>query len=284
MQVVLSSGEGDLAVFPASGPAQVVLPDLGTGKVLLDVHDPTGDDHGPGSYTYPTDAVFDKGAFDIESFVVTANEANLAFLFRMGAPISNPWGSGIELSLQTFDIYIDRDPGAGTGARTLLEGRNASLPMGFGWEYAIWVEGWNQKLITADAAGRPAEVGGSPVKAVVNAARREVTIIIPHAALGGLDPSTCAYVGLVLSQDGFPAPGVRRVRDVLPKAEQWRIGRGPLDTNHTRIMDVAWPEGRSPAQEDFLGSYPSSQEKKMDLLKPEDFAQVPMQTAAAASD
>jgi hypothetical protein len=57
-----------------------------------------------------------------------------------------------------------------------------------------------------------------------------------------------------------------------------------LDTNHTRIMDVAWPAGRSPAQEDFLGSYPASQEKNMDLLKPEDFAQVPVQTAAAASD
>jgi alpha-amylase/alpha-mannosidase (GH57 family) len=282
MQVVLSSGERDLEVFPGSGPAQVTVPDLGTGRIVLDVRDPSGDDHGPGSYTYPTDAVFDKGVFDIERFVVTANDANIVFLFRMAAPISNPWGSGIGLSLQTFDIYIDRDPGAGTGPRTLLEGRNASLPKGYGWEYAIWVEGWNQKLISADAAGRPVEVAGSPVKAVVNAASREVTIIIPRAALGGLDPSTCAYVGLVLSQDGFPAPGVRRVRDVLPKAEQWRIGGGPSDTNHTRIMDVAWPEGRRPSQEEFLGLYSPSQ--NTDLLKPDDFAQVPMQTASGTPD
>lgn len=278
MQVVLSTGGKDLAVFPATGPAQVAVPDLGTGKIVLDIRDPSGDDHGPGSYTYPTDAVFDKGAFDIENFTVTVSDANLVFLFRMAAPISNPWGSGIGLSLQTFDIYIDGDPGAGTGPRTLLEGRNASLPKGFGWEYAIWVEGWSQKLIVPDAAGRPAEVPGSPVRAVVNAPRREVMIIVPRAVLGGLDPSTCGYTGLVLSQDGFPAPGVRRVRDVLPKAAQWRIGGGPSDTNHTRVMDVAWPDGPSPGQEDFLGAYPASQEKNMDLLKPDDFAQVPMQT------
>ena len=283
MQVVLSTGERDLAIFPARGPAQVAVPDLGTGKIVLDVRDPLGDDHGPGPYVYPTDPVFDKGAFDIERFTVSANDANLVFTFRMAGPINNPWGSGIGLSLQTFDIYIDRDPGAGIGPRTLLEGRNASLPEGFGWEYAIWVEGWNQKLIVPDAAGRPAEVPGSPVRAVVNAPRREVTIIVPRAALGGLDPSTCAYVGLVLSQDGFPAPGVRRVRDVLPKAEQWRIGGGPSDTNHTRIMDVAWPEGRSPSQEEFLGGYPASREKDMDLLKPEDFAQVPMLMESASS-
>ena len=279
LQVVLSSREKDLAVFPEAGPAALTVPDLGTGETVLDVRDPSGDDHGPGSYIYPTDPVFEKGAFDIERFTVTANDAHLTFLFRMAAPISNPWGSGIGLSLQTFDIYIDKDPGKGTGPRMLLEGRDAALPKGFGWEYAVWVEGWNQKLIVPDAAGTPAEVAGSAVKATVNAARGEVTIIVPRAALGGLDPSKCAYVGVVLSQDGFPAPGVRRVRDVLQKAEQWRIGGGPSDTNHTRIMDIAWPEGRSPGQEDFLGSYPPSQEKNIDLLKPEDFALIPMLSA-----
>jgi hypothetical protein len=90
-------------------------------------------------------------------------------------------------------------------------------------------------------------------------------------------------VGLVLSQDGFPSPGVRRVRDVLPKAEQWRIGGGPADTNHTRVMDVVWPEGQIPRQEDFLSAYPSSQEKNMDLLGPDDFAQIPMLREPASS-
>ena len=31
------------------------------------VDDPTGDDHGPGTYTYPTNAVFNSGVFDLAS-------------------------------------------------------------------------------------------------------------------------------------------------------------------------------------------------------------------------
>ena len=276
LQATVTAGGKDLGLFPADGPVQVAIPDLGSGTPVLDVMDPDGDDHGPGTYTYPTDPVFEKGVFDIQRFSVSENDKNLVFLFHMAGPISNPWGSGIGLSLQSFDVYIDEDPGAGTGARKLLEGRNASLPKGYGWDYAIWVEGWNQKLIVPDASGKPTEVPGSPIKAVVNAAKNEVTIIVPKQVLGNIDPSACAYVGLVLSQDGYPSTGVRRVRDVQAEAAQWKIGGGPADTNHTRIMDVAWPDGASPKQEAFLSTYPSSQDKNMDGLTADDFAQVPM--------
>ena len=275
-QVVIASGNRDLAIFPSNGPVQLAVPDLGASKMVLEVKDPLGDDHGPGTYVYPTDPVFEKSAFDIVSFTVSESDKSLRFLFRMAGPIGNPWGSGIGLSLQAFDVYIDTDPGEGTGNRKLLEGRNASLPKAFGWEYAIWVEGWSQKLLVPDAAGKPAELPGSPVKAVVNAARGEVMIIVSKEVLGKIVPSACAYLGIVLSQDGFPSSGVRRVRDVLPQAAQWRIGGAPSDTNHTRIMDVAWPDGVLPRQEDFLSVYPPSQEKNIDLLGPDDFAQVPM--------
>jgi hypothetical protein len=46
-------------------------------------------------------------------------------------------------------------------------------------------------------------------------------------------------------------------------------------------MDVAWPEGQTPRQEDFLSAYPPLQEKNMDLLGPDDFAQIPMLRAPA---
>ncbi len=59
-------------------------------------------------------------------------------------------------------------------------------------------------------------------------------------------------------------------------AEQWRFGGAPGDTNHTRILDLAWPADAAPTQADLLGDYPPSQEPNMDLLGPDDFAQVPM--------
>jgi alpha-amylase/alpha-mannosidase (GH57 family) len=264
------------AAFAPGGPLSLRLPDLGTLKDVLAVDDPAGDDHGAGGTTYPTDPVFEKGVFDIERFSVAQDDQNLVLRFAVAGPIANPWNSGIGLSVQTFDVYIDVDPGAGTGPRRLLEGRNASLPKGNGWEYAVWVEGWHQKLIVPDANGRPVEAAGGPVKAVVNAAKREVTILVSKKALVGFDAEKAAYIGVLASQDGYPAAGVRRIREVLAASAQWRAGGAPADTNHTRIFDVAWPAAAAPTQEQFLSAYPPSQEPAMDALAPDDFAQVPM--------
>ncbi|MBC7251455.1 MAG: glycoside hydrolase [Anaerolineae bacterium] len=272
---IASLGERDVQSVPATGPVQVIIPDLGKTTVVLSVDDPANDDHGPGSYTYPTDGVFEPQVFDLQQFTVGYDEKNLVCRFKMYGPINNVWGSPINLSVQTFDVYIDADPGAGTGSRLLLEGRNAALTEGNGWDYAIWVEGWHQKVIRPDAQGRPQDMSGVGMKVIVDPAQQQVTIRVPLSVFGeGADPAKWGYAAAVLSQDGFPSPGVRRVRDILSAAEQWRCGGAPDDTNHTRIMDLAWPEGASPTQEEMLSDYPPSQEKNMDALSADDFAQV----------
>ena len=43
-----------------------------------------------------------------------------------------------------------------------------------------------------------------------------------------------------------------------------------------RFIDLAWPKGKSPTQEEILSKYKPSQEKDMDRLSPDDFAQIPM--------
>jgi len=80
----------------------------------------------------------------------------------------------------------------------------------------------------------------------------------------------------VLGQEGYPSTGVWRVRDVQASAAQWRFGGAREDTNHTRIIDLAWPADASPSQAEMLGAYTPSQEENMDLLGPDDFAQVSM--------
>jgi len=65
-----------------------------------------------------------------------------------------------------------------------------------------------------------------------------------------------------------------RVRDVLPEAEQWRIGGSPRGTtNHTRVMDLVWPvEGE---QEAWLGDFTASDAPQAELAAGL-FARVPM--------
>lgn len=249
----------DGAVLPSSGPARVLMPDLSNMTTILQVTDPTGDDNGPGTYTYPTDTVFGSGVFDITGFKVRYDEENISFDFTIAGDITNPWNGPAGFSLQTFDVYIDQDPGTGTGAQLLLSGRNASLSEGSGWEYALWAESWTPQILAPDAVTKePKPVNGASFKVVLNPAARTVSLIAPRSIFGDGDPSQWTYAGMVLSQEGYPAEGVWRVRDVEPAGAQWRIGGAPDDANHTRILDLAWPEGQSPDQAEQLSTYTSS--------------------------
>jgi hypothetical protein len=78
---------------------------------------------------------------------------------------------------------------------------------------------------------------------------------------------------MVLSQEGYPSGGVMRVRDVNQNAEQYRFGGGPADTNHTRVIDLVWPEAG--VQESWLSTYIPSQAAQTDLTVT-DFARVGM--------
>ena len=213
-------------------------------------------------------------AYDLKTFTVAADENNLIFKFVFFGGIPNPWGSGNNLAIQTLDVYIDKDPGGKSGARLLLPGRNAALSSENGWEYAIWAEGWNPGIFAPDAATlEPKSVGGADFKILVDTAAQSVTLRIPRATFGDGDPSTWGYAAAVLGQDGFPATGVWRVRDVNPEAGEFRFGGGPADATHTRIIDLAWAEGATPGQEEMLSNYTSSS-ASMESLSPDDFAQI----------
>ncbi|MGB9594084.1 MAG: glucodextranase DOMON-like domain-containing protein, partial [Anaerolineae bacterium] len=179
------------------------------------------------------------------------------------------------LSVQTFDIYIDKDGKAGSGARLLLPGRNAAVSADEAWDFVIWAEGWTPGIYKAGADGKPEKIDGAQFQILADPAQRKVTIRVPKDILGD-DPQNWAFLAVVCGQEGYPSTGVWRIRDVNPKAEQWRFGGGPQDTNHTRIMDVVWPADAKPTQEEMLSAYTPSTETNMDKLGPDDFAQLKM--------
>ncbi len=252
LRLVFSQGtdvaQSDQQLLPVSGPALIVVPDLGLTTPVLTVSDPEGDDYGPGSYTYPTDAVFQPGCFDATSFSVGYDENNIVFRLTLRGPLQNVWNSPNGVSVQTLDIYIDQD-GPASGARALLPGRNASLSADYAWDYAIWVEGWTPGIyVPGDEA--PTQVNAEMV-VFADPGQSKITVKVPRALLGD-DPQNWSYLAVVLGQEGYPSSGVWRVRDVNPVAEQWRFGGGPGGTEHTRIIDLVWPADLTPAQEELL--------------------------------
>jgi len=144
-------------------------------------------------------------------------------------------------------------------------------PEGDAWDVAIWAEGWTPGIFVPGEES-PTEFGSADMLDIVSdPTQKRITIRIPKAALAealGIAPE--------VSQEGFPSAGVWRVRDVEPTASQWRLGGAPADINHTRIIDVAYPEGFTPSQEESLRTYPPRKEGTLDDLTPDDVAQLPM--------
>ena len=274
LSLKLNPGESD-TLEPTAGPVPLQIPDISNVEVAMETSDPIGDDHGPGTYTYPTDGVFTGGSYDLTSFSAGTEGDEVVFTFEIAGTIQNPWGSPRGVSVQTFDIYIDRDPGGSTGVRRLLDGRNASLGAGDGWEYAVTVEGWEPAIYLARADASTEETTPS-FDVVVFGDKGKVVVRIPRDLLGDGDPSEWGYVAAVMSQEGFPSSGVRRIRDVDDEAAQWRLGGGPADAHHTRIVDIAWPVDGE--QEQFLSDYPPTVGAIGDLSD-DDFAQVPLLVA-----
>ena len=242
----------ETALYPQAGPGRLLLPDLGRITWVVDVSDPLNDDHGPGGYVYPGDGVFTPGVFDLASFRVGYDENSLVFRVEMRGAVENPWGAANGLSIQLIDIYIDTD-GPANGARLMRNARNAAFSEAYGWDLGLSLAGWNYGFFTANAP--ESILRDVPVTIIADPGKRVVIAKIPLDAIPG-DPATWAYAVAVLSNDGY---GINGVREVIPAAEQWRLGGAPSDTNHTRIVDILWPAGNTPTQEEMLSSYSSSQ-------------------------
>lgn len=259
-------------LVPGEGIAQLPVPETGQVEVFLTVDDPTGDDFGPGTYTYPTDTVFEQGVFDITQFQVAQDEESVVFRFDLAGPLTNPWGSPNGVALQTLDVYIDTGDG---GNRMLLPGRDAALTEAGAWDSAVWVEGWEGGIYRAGEGERPQSVDAD-YTVLADVGQSRITVLVPKQALPEGDPTTWGYLGAVMSQDGFPAAGVWRIRDVEAEASQWRLGDAPDDVNHTRIIDLVWPTDSERTQAEMLSDYPSSQADNVDALSADDFAQLEM--------
>jgi alpha-amylase/alpha-mannosidase (GH57 family) len=262
------------ATTPTGAPGLVVAPDIGGFEVLLDVEDPTGDDHGPGTYTYPTDPVFPEGVFDLTRFQLGRTEDEIVLVFDLAAPIANPWNSPTGLAVQTFDVYLDTEPGTGadTGDRLLLGGRNAALGEDDRWEAAVAVEGWMPKVVRVVDGSRVEDRGS--VRTTVVGDQGRVIVRVPREAIGAdTDPSTWRVAVAVLGQEGYPSSGVDRVRDVAVTAAQWRFGGGTGDANDTRIIDLLHPEPGE--QESLLSARPTTSSPQADLTA-DDVTTIPL--------
>jgi hypothetical protein len=244
----VASQEGkNVDMIPCEGPCAVRVPEVVRGTTLFKWDDPQGDDYGPGTYTYPLSQVFTPGVFDMLSFEVLDVQDDIVFQVQFSGEITNPWNSPIGVSLQTIDIYIDTDGKPNSGETDALGGRNVTFSPECAWEYAIWMEGWMQRIFTSD--GR--ELDGA-VRVSVDTLNNVISIHVPKSVLGEPEPHW-GYQVFILSQEGYAATGNLRVREVLETAQEWRLGGGHDSHIDPNVLDLLAPLGMT--QEEILGAY-----------------------------
>ena len=257
-----------------SRPLAIFVPEVSNVELFIDIKDPIQDDYGEGTYTYPTDSVFLPGSYDFEGFSAGVSEGSLVLNFDILSAVKNPWGSPRNLSVQTIDVYIDKDFGLETGSKALGNYRFAKMPEGSGWEYNIVIEGWEPQIWKSLQNGETELVTNQFDIVVVPDKGIIVVKLDIENHLGGGNPEEWHYGVVLMSQDGY-GPNGSRIREINPSAEQWRGGGAPNVVNHPNIFDVVFPE--KGIQEEYLSSYGQYQ-GSVDDLPVELLARIPLVT------
>ena len=213
--------------------------------------DPTGDDNGPGSYTYPTDAVYKAGSFDLTGFrvKVRGNKADLEV--DVNSTLEDPWKMGVGFSVQMVFVFIDTDGKEGSGFTAGMPGTNVSFAPGSAWERCVVLSPQPPGRIKAEVA---AKVTADTKPAVVVPARtkgagRTLSATVDLAALGGGDPSTWGYQVLIQSNEGFPDKTDLLTRKVNEYEGQHRFGGGTDTDCDPHVMDCLAGAGKGDKSE-----------------------------------
>ncbi len=246
--------DGDLEVI--STPVELKLPTQVKGQVIADISDPVGDDHGPGTYTYPTDKVFKPGVFDLTHFRMLEQTDYYVMEFTFKNLGGNPWNGPNGFSLQIIEVYLDFKDGGNTSAIKMFPdgpGANVNLDPDHPWDVALRIAGWDYGNLIVLPNGTVVhgemQISADPTKnaIIVKVPKKYIQINEDYGLWGDV---------LTGSQDGY---GPDKWRSVAVKAEQWKLGgaepQAVINGVAPRVVDELVPPGFKPTQEEQLKSY-----------------------------
>jgi carbohydrate-binding DOMON domain-containing protein len=205
--------------------------------------DPTGDDKGPGTYTYPTDGVYTPGSFDLIEFSVSEGD-NPDFKVTMNDRLADPWGMGVGFATQMVFIFIDTNGEAGKGHTKSLPGLNVDFAPDSAWEKVIILSPQPASRVGAEVNAKAADLAADIVvpRRTVGSGKT-ISAKVKLADLGGGDPSKWGYQVVVQSNEGFPDKSDLLSRKVNEFEGQHRFGGGNDADCDPHVIDILAPKG-----------------------------------------
>ncbi len=205
--------------------------------------DPKGDDKGPGYYTYPTDAVYIPGSFDMTQVRVREKGKNVEFKVTIAAPIEDPWNSkswnGNGFSIQFIQIYLDLDHTKDSGATKALPGINIMFPPESAWDRVVLISPQPSSRVQSEIDIKAPDVKDKIIIPKVTRAQGNTFLaVVPVEQLGGSLPDGFGIQVIMQSNEGFPAPTDLLTRKVNEYNGQHRFGGGNDYDCDPHVMDI----------------------------------------------
>ena len=242
------------------------------------ISDPTGDDDGPGTYTYPTDAVYKAGSFDVTEFQVATSGDQVELKVTVRARIEDPWDSaawgGNGFSVQMVFVHLDTDHAKGSGVVQGLPGTNVRFAEDEAWDRVVVISPQGPTRVNSEIDQKcPQWKDRIVVPRITRASGKTLTAVVDAKALG-TPQQGWGYQVLMQSNEGFPAKTDLLTRKVNEFEGQHRFGGGSDFDNDPHVMDILVPPGgdAKAKQHEILGKW----KKDATDPKPEDLVVVPM--------
>jgi carbohydrate-binding DOMON domain-containing protein len=201
--------------------------------------DPVGDDDGPGTYTYPTDAVYTKGSFDITGCKFKVNGDMLDFAVDVNSKLDDPWRMGGGFSVQMIFIFIDTDHKDGSGFTDGAPGLDITFAPADAWDRCVILSPQPPNRVKTEVEAKCATMKTAilvPVK--TKGVNRTISGSVALKDLGGGDPMSWGYQVCMQSNEGFPTARDLLVREVNEYEGQHRFGGGNDGDCDPQVIDI----------------------------------------------
>ncbi|RYZ36563.1 MAG: hypothetical protein EOO71_31340 [Myxococcaceae bacterium] len=212
--------------------------------------DPTGDDKGPGKYTYPTDPVYVPGSFDLTKVTVDKGSNKTEFAIELKAKVANPWNMKDGFSVQEVFVFIDTDHKTNSGFTDSPPGLNVAFAPDDAWDKVVVISPQGSSRVRAEANNKAGGMKGSVVvPAQVRASGNKITATVMNSDLGDSDPTTWGFQVVMQSNEGFPAGNDLLTRRVNEYEGQHRFGGGTDFDCDPHVIDTLAGQGKGDGSE-----------------------------------
>lgn len=232
----------------ASAALLVIAAAAGAAEVSF--KDPTGDDFGPGNYTYPTDIVYKPGSFDLTGMKLEVEGKKGTVEVMVNSALEDPWGMKVGFAVQMIFVCIDKDGKEGSGFTDALPGLNVKFAAADAWEKCIVLSPQGASRVKSEAETKAGKMLSAViVPSRVKGSNRSIVGTFDATELGEGDPASWGYQVLVQSNEGFPAATDLLTRKVNEYEGQHRFGGGNDGDCDAHVMDVLAGKGSGDAAE-----------------------------------